>query len=340
MKNTLASSCLFLALILAAVCAALATRKSVLEKRVASLEIVLRENEIAEQTSRARVEKLTRQKDAFKKRAEMLAAELKTNRLTLTAIAAASLSANKENPRVTLNAPPVKPPSDPEARKAMRQEHEDLLNIAYAPLLKLLGLDAATSDQLHALLLDQQIKATDHAAALLLSNPDKAGQAAALKEISEDQAALAEKVKALLGPARYAQFQEYNQTIGERIEVDQFSQQFAAGQTPLTDAQSQQLLDIMSAEQRGMPALSVPGDPTGILDASTLQTLSDGRLNELFAAMEESDQRVLQRAADVLTANQLQALANLLSAQLQAQSASIIAARALTLQQARAATVP
>ena len=62
--------------------------------------------------------------------------------------------------------------------------------------------------------------------------------------------------------------------------------------------------------------------------------MSDERMNELFNAIQEADQRLLQRAADVLTANQLQALASFLTAELQSQSSVMAHARLSAAQRA------
>ena len=327
MRNSFPGLCLILALLLAAVCALLAIQKSSLEKRVDFLQGSMQEKEAAEQSYRTKLEKLTRQKEDFKRRAEMLAADLKTNRLSFTAITSGTTSTNRDKPANGLVENQVKSALNPEMRKALREQKEGFLNTAYAPLFKTMALSADEMEKFKGMVLDQEMKNAERMLAYAKLAQDPVAQTNALSEIARDQAAFEDKLKTLLGDNRFAEYQDYNQSIGQRVAVDQFAQQLSGGATALTDEQGQQLLQIMGEEQRGMPGLYNPDDTAGIAEAASLQSMTDERMNELFGAMQEADQRVLQRSADVLTANQLEALASFLTAELQSQSSVMAQAR-------------
>jgi len=327
MRNAFPSLCLGIAVVLAAVCAWLAVEKAGLERTVGNLQGTLREKETGEEAYRAKIEKLARQKEAFKRRAEMLAADLKTNRLSFTAMASNAGTTNREPAAMALGENLTKRLLDPEARKNLREQKEAFLDTAYAPLFKTMNLSPEETGKLKNMLLDQEIKSAEQMLALAKPGQDLEAQTNVLKEIVQDQSVFDLKLKAVLGDARYAEYQDYNQTIGQRVALDQFSQQLAGAQTSLSDEQGRQLLQIMADEQRGMPGFYNPGDPLAIAETTGLEAMTDERMNDLFSAMQEADQRVLQRAADVLTANQLQALAAFLSAELQSQSAQMAQAR-------------
>ena len=331
MKNTFSAACLLLAIILAAVCGLQAFQKSGLDRRVASLEGSLREKETLEQGARARLERITRQKEAFKRRAELLAAELKTNRVALASHIARGASGKKD--QTSLGDALTKMMSDPEMKKALRSQQDTLLDSAYASLFKIMGLSSNETTSLKNMLLDEQIKETEHSIALLRPGLGKAGQTNALNEIAGLRTAFDAKLKDFLGDARYAQYVDYNQAVAQRVALEQLTQQLATSSSPITDEQGQQLLQLMAEEQRGMPALFNPNDPVGIAEAASLQSLSEDKMNEVLLAIEESDQRVLQRAADILTADQLQGLSTLLAAQHQMQLATLAVARTFGTQQ-------
>ena len=269
MRNAIPSLCLILALLLAAVCVLLSVQKSGLEKRLDYLQGAMLEKEAAEQSSRAKLEKLTRQKEAFKRRAEMLAADLKTNRLSFTTINSGAISTNRDKPTNGLVENQVKSALNPETRKALREQKEGFLNTAYAALFKTMALSADEMEKFKGMVLDQEMKNAERMLAYAKLAQDPVAQTNALKEIARDQAAFEARLKAILGDTRFAEYQDYNQTIGQRVALDQFAQQLSGGATALTDEQGQQLLQIMTEEQRGMPGLYKAGDASGITETAS-----------------------------------------------------------------------
>jgi hypothetical protein len=317
MKNTLSGLCLLTAVVLAAVCVVQGKQKADLERQLAALQQINRELEEKGHHDQARIENLGRQKDIFKHRADVLSAEVEHAR-------PAPAPAPKVEDKNALGGALAKMMDDPEMKKAMRQQGEIMVNTMYGPLFKQLGLSADETTQLKALLAEQQNLAMARAGDMFNPGQDKAAQADAMKAMTAQQSAIQDQVKALLGDTRYAEFQDYSGSIGQRMVLNQFSQQMASGQAPLTDTQNQQLLQIMADESKNAPNPLGSGNPNAVADPTALQAMmTEDGINQLLQQMEAVNQRVLDRAGTVLTADQLQAFADFQAAQTQMQRAGL-----------------
>jgi len=105
--------------------------------------------------------------------------------------------------------------------------------------------------------------------------------------------------------------------MAERMELDQFSQQLASSQNPLTDDQTKQLLKIMKAEKRSIPEAFA--GITMTKDGDWQSMFSEEQMEKSFKQQEESNHRILQRASALLSPEQLQSLSSFQSSQLQMQ---------------------
>ena len=118
-----------------------------------------------------------------------------------------------------------------------------------------------------------------------------------------------EQLKSLLGDDKFARFQDYEKTMGERLAVDQLQRQLAAGGTPLEGQQSQQLLGIMKEERLRSPAS--PFDAANKNSVEQLRALrSEEAVDGWIQSQQDFDRRVLDRARTVLSLDQVLALEN------------------------------
>jgi hypothetical protein len=325
MKNTFSGLCLLTAVVLAVVCVVQGKQKAELEKQLAALQQSSRGFEEKALHDQAKIENLARQKDIFKRRAELLSAEADHPRPAVAAAAPApsGAPATPEDPKSSFGGALAKMMSDPEMKKAIGQQQEMMVNTMYGPVFKQLGLSADETTKLKALLAAQQSLAMDHAGDMFNPSQDKAAQAEAAKTLAAQQTAIQDQEKALLGDTRYAQFQDYSGSIGQRMVVNQFSQQMASGQSPLSDGQSQQLLQIMADENKNNPS-PFGASAGGVTDPNAFQALmTEDGINQFLQNMEAMNQRVLDRAAGVLTADQMQAFTEFQTAQTQMQKAGL-----------------
>jgi hypothetical protein len=205
---------------------------------------------------------------------------------------------------------------DPDTRKFIRDQQRVMMDQLYAPLTKQMGLAPEEADKFKELLADRAAKATDQASSLLGSG-SVSNRTEVMGALATDAKAQEDKLKELLGATRYAQYQEYQQTAGERMQLNVFKQQ-AGAEAALTDQQTEQVLALMKEEKQGLTAagLPVPGasqDAAGNLQAM----LSEDQTEQLLQSQESVNQRVYERAKAVLSAEQLNGLGKFQTNQLQ-----------------------
>lgn len=189
---------------------------------------------------------------------------------------------------------------DPAMREMMREQQKAVINMMYGGLYKELNLSPEEKDRLKELLTDAQLGNMDAAQGLLGGTADAATKAAATKAIEDAKKQTDAGIKALLGEGRFAQYEEYQKSVGERMQIDQFKSQIAADGPPLRDDQSAQLLQIMKEEKLALPPV-IPTDQNQIPDQDSFTAEKvEGQLKW----MEQYNARVTDRARSVLTPEQ------------------------------------
>jgi len=205
---------------------------------------------------------------------------------------------------------------DPETRKLVREQQRMMLDQLYRPLFKQLGLTSDEATQFKDLLADNMMKGTEKAASLLSGGTvtNRAEMAAAM---TAEQKGFEEQLRSFLGETRYEQYQDYQQTVGERTQLNQFRQQFSGGDASITDAQSEQLLALMREEKKSLAAAGQLLPSAGNDPANMEAMLSGEGTEKLLLAQEAVNQRVYERAREVLTEDQLGAFGKFQTNQLQ-----------------------
>jgi hypothetical protein len=95
-------------------------------------------------------------------------------------------------------------------------------------------------------------------------------------------------VQSLLGESRYNQYKEYQETLGERAQLNMFRQS-NSGDNVINEAQTDQLLALMAQEKKAVQATTgnmLPGaDPAASTQAmlSELPGLIEARARQLEA---------------------------------------------------------
>jgi hypothetical protein len=195
--------------------------------------------------------------------------------------------------------------NDPKMKEMMRAQQATGVNMMYGSLAKELGLSPDEAKQVLALLAERQgeltakgMKAFDKGAV------DAQALAETGKETEAARAAYDEQLKNVLGADKFAKFQEYERTIGERFALDQVQRQLAAGGTPLEEKQTQGLLEIMKQERQQTPP--TPFDAANRGGAAQAQAMqSDEAVNGWIKTQEDYNRRVLTRARTVLSPDQI-----------------------------------
>src|SRR5262249_54824771 len=111
-------------------------------------------------------------------------------------------------------------------------------------------------------------------------------------------------LKAFLGESRYALYQDYQMTVGDRLQLSQFVQM--NGDNPVTDQQTEQLLNIIKEERQSVGA-STGQTFSGDHGKEDLEAMiSDEQLDKLLKSQQSVNERVYLRAFQVLSPDQMQ----------------------------------
>jgi hypothetical protein len=206
---------------------------------------------------------------------------------------------------------------DPEARQVIRDQQRMMMDQLYAPLFKQMGLMPEEAEKLKDFLADQQVKSAEQASSLL--DGSATSRAETLNALNAAQQEADEQVRQFLCEGRYTQYKDYQQTLGERAQLNQLKQQMAGGENPLTDQQLEQLLVVMKEEkQNAAAATGQPLPGTSHDNANLHAMLSGDQTEKLLEAFETVSSRTYERASGMLSPDQLSVFGRFQTHQLQA----------------------
>jgi hypothetical protein len=197
-----------------------------------------------------------------------------------------------------------------------------MMDQLYTPLIKRMGLTPEEADQFKDMLTDNMMNAAGKTFSVLGGAASTNG-VPAVNSLVADQKSFDEQVKAFLGDARYAQYQQYQETSAQRMQLNAYKLQAGSDYT-LTEPQTEALLTVMKEEQKNAAAAS--GLPVGDMDKdpSKLQALfSEGKMDQLMQVQETVTQQVYDRARRILSPDQLESFGKFQTNQLQMMRASM-----------------
>jgi hypothetical protein len=206
---------------------------------------------------------------------------------------------------------------DPEAQKVIRQQQRAMVDQLYSPLVKQLGMAPDEAEKFKDLVADNMMK-TALSSFSMFDASASTNRAEQISQIGNDQKAFDEQVREFLGESGYAQYKDYQASVGERMQLNQFQQQNAGSDHPITDQQAQQLLAIMQEEKKNVAAST--GQPvygSGNDQAKLQAMLSSEQSDQMIQSMETVNQRVYDRASAVLSPDQMASFGTFQTNQLQ-----------------------
>ena len=204
---------------------------------------------------------------------------------------------------------------DPAMRKMMAASQAAALRGLYSDFLKQAHLTPDETEKFFQLLQDRQTALMDQSADMMSGSSMDMNAASAATNTAD--AAL----KDLLGADRFSQYQDFEKTLGPRMELQQFNQQLSGQGMPLQDYQNTALIQIMSQESSAMPNFNGAGG------TQQLANMNDGDVSQLTQQIDATNQRIYNRAMSVLTPPQLSAFATYQKNMAAAQVAGITMAR-------------
>jgi hypothetical protein len=178
---------------------------------------------------------------------------------------------------------------------SMRGEAAKMVERLYRPLVEELDLTSQQGEAVYQILLEFKMSGIVQRAELLC-HEDVSKLA---KSADETQKDTDERLLALLGEAKFSQYQKYQTSVGDRGTLEMIRSDFAA--QPLTEEQRMGLLRAMSSARR-----ECGGDPGGKVGFS-IADASDVTAQKL-KRQASVDQQILQQAAAFLSPAQGQIL--------------------------------
>lgn len=181
---------------------------------------------------------------------------------------------------------------NPEMRKAIRAQQAIGMRMLYGDLIKELHLDSDRADKLYDILVDQTLQSSEMGMDML-DGKSSAGSIADLKAKTDAQ------IDELLGPNGHQKVADFQQSLGDRMLVNQFDQTLSASDVKLSPEQKNALLQIMGEERKNSATMQKFSNP-----ANQMQLFEGNNWDQYVKASEEHFARVQRRAAGILTQSQ------------------------------------
>jgi hypothetical protein len=325
MKYTLVLVLALTTAVLTAVCLMQSHKSATQQVQAAALRGELEVKSQQMETVQAAQQAAERRRQQLAAQAEALAAQLQARQAAATNAAPATAPTNPS--AVAGTAKPddekggfgkmiSKMMDNPETRQLMRNQQRMMIDQSYASLIKQMGLTPEEADKFKGMLADHAMKGAEKAFAAM-NSAGSANSADAFKGLSAQQGSFDEEVRAFLGDDHYSQYKSYQETLPDRMMLNQFKLQ-AGTDYNLTDPQSEALLKFMAEERKSVAATTGLPLTEGSKDPAAFQALMSGeKVDEFIRAQETVGQRVYERARTILSPEQLQTLGRFQTNQIQ-----------------------
>jgi hypothetical protein len=220
---------------------------------------------------------------------------------------------------------------DPEYREAMRLQQKAMLPTMYPDLAAELELSAEQTDALMSLLADQQVRAMEHERPFFEGQPDAATLQELARNQQEQQAAMDNEVRDLLGENTWREWSEYKATMGVRHEVSQMRTTLALNGAPLEDSQVKPLQRaLLEAQQRQIQEWNRNATSASVVLDRSARTANQHLAwqEQALGRQREHNAQLRDALKSVLTDAQLRHIEQQHSAQLKLQEAHLRMERA------------
>lgn len=191
---------------------------------------------------------------------------------------------------------------DPAMRDMMKTQMRGQIETQYRDLFDLLDLDQGQRDNMGKVLAERQSSGMDIGLALMsgetLSPEEKKAKETEMKQLKEKSEA---ELKTLLGEEKYGEFERFEKSQPERMQLSTLNNQLRDKGLALSTEAESQLMDAMYQERTAFKYDNDLSDQNN-MDTSRFTEENLKRFEEQNA---ELQQKVLSRASEILTAEQL-----------------------------------
>ena len=192
--------------------------------------------------------------------------------------------------------------ANPEMYKLIRDQQKAGLGMIYKDFAKKLKLTPEDTGKFSDVLADNIMENIDHITELLRdgSSPERMEQVFAAQD-----AALSEKVQALLGPESFGQFQEYTRNLGSYLTAEQFKEKMT-GDPTAKEAKSKQLYQVMQEEtQAALASAGLSADFQTVPTLNFRNIASETEAERNLKLLDGIYARVLARTSSFLSADEI-----------------------------------
>lgn len=264
-------------------------------------------DELAELRARpAPTEKLEKENEALRARAAELESKLAAARTeaaaTKSSAATKPASATPANPMAAIAATM----NNPAMRTMMASQQKRMLETRFADLFNQLQFTPEQRARFLEILSDGQGLLTESSLKLISGNLTPEEKAALRDQVKDIQAVMDQKVREFFGDdTKYAAYKQYNEQQAERTQVTTLKRNLAeSGVAPLTAEQSAALTDMMYLERKTFPF----SKPTNRDAANPLEIPTPEAMETHLREQEQLDNQIANRAASILTPEQVAGL--------------------------------
>jgi hypothetical protein len=205
----------------------------------------------------------------------------------------------------------------PEMRQMMKTQQKvamsSMIDKNYAKLFADLRLTPEQSATLKDMLLKKQLDSAELGMELASRELTATEREELVKKSKDATEAADAEIKDFLGGDNYAEFQEYQKTLGERMSVSGFKDQLSATM-PMTSVQEQELIQAMTQERQGFKFTTDFNDKSKF-SGDYASMFDEDRIGKYFDELDKLNQQYLSRAQGILSADQLAAFSKYLASQ-------------------------
>jgi hypothetical protein len=199
---------------------------------------------------------------------------------------------------------------DPNTRAMMKKQQFEAAErtigqMINADLVQRLGLTDEQATFLKELLKKKAATGVEMVMALMSGELDDAAMAELGRSMKREKEAAEVQIKDFLGEERYPIFEWQENSQTERGRLKDFKAKFESAGQPLSSEQENELLLAMYDERRRFHFQNDYNDASNFDYEHLQEFFTDDKFNVFFQEMEQVNEKILQRAQNILSAEQL-----------------------------------
>ncbi len=216
--------------------------------------------------------------------------------------------------------------NNPDMKELIRSQQKAVLGTMteknYGRFFAAAHLTPEQSTSLKDLIMNKQLAASEMGMSMFSGNLDEAKRADLVAQVKTSTDAADAQIKSLLGDDNYTQFQTYEKSIPERMQVSALKDQLGTGPLALTDDQEQQLVQAMAQQRESFKFANDPTDQTK-LNADPTALFDETKLATRMQEMDKLNEQYLNTAKNILSPDQYKTFSSYLETQQTMQKAGL-----------------